>query len=78
MITRRVIIFMFAFATLAAPIVADAQQPEKVPRIGLLYPGSSSAAAENVAAFGQGLRELGYVEGQSIVIESRYAKVWCR
>jgi len=39
-----------------------------------LLPSSSSALAENVAAFRQGLRELGYVEGRSIVIEYRYAE----
>ena len=43
-----------------------AQQPKKVPRIG--YQGAGSPD-ENEEAFRQGLRELGYVEGQNIVIE---------
>ena len=68
------LIAALALGPLAAPLAAEAQQPAKIPRIGLLYPSSSSAAAENVAAFGQGLRELGYVDGQSIVIESRFAE----
>jgi putative ABC transport system substrate-binding protein len=54
--------------------VAQAQQPKKVPRIGFLFNLSPSAAAARGEAFRQGLRELGYVEGKSIVIEWRYAE----
>src|SRR5262245_36524486 len=50
---------------------AEAQQPKKVPRIG--YQGAGSPD-ENEEAFRQGLRELGYVEGQNIVIEWRFAE----
>ena len=55
---------------------ADAQQPKKVPRIGFLVSGSLSSTREigNVEAFRQGLHELGYVEGQNIAIEYRYAE----
>jgi putative ABC transport system substrate-binding protein len=56
----------------AAPLAADAQQAGKVPRIGVLYQGS--AGSTRVEAFRQGLRDLGYVEGQSIAIEYRYAE----
>ena len=53
----------------------EAQQPAKMPRIGLIY---SSGTAETPSplfdAFRQGLRDLGYVEGKNIVIESRYAR----
>jgi putative tryptophan/tyrosine transport system substrate-binding protein len=52
--------------------VAQAQQLAKVPRIGLLVPGTQSAFSIRTDAFRQGLRELGYVEGQNIVIEYRY------
>src|ERR1700757_4999271 len=52
----------------------EAQQPKKVPRIGYLTPGSPSSAKENVEGFRKGLRELGYVEGKTIVIEYRYAE----
>jgi putative ABC transport system substrate-binding protein len=52
--------------------VAEAQI-NKVPRIGFLFPGSLSYAAPNIEAFRQGLRELGYVEGNNIVIEYRVA-----
>jgi putative ABC transport system substrate-binding protein len=51
---------------------AEAQQPKKVPRIGYLSLGSGLRA--NDEAFRQGLRELGYVEGKSIVTEYRYAE----
>jgi putative ABC transport system substrate-binding protein len=52
--------------------VAEAQT-KKVPRLGFLFPGSSSYGAPNVEAFRQGLRELGYVEGSNILIEYREA-----
>jgi putative ABC transport system substrate-binding protein len=52
---------------------ADAQQPKKVWRIGVL---SGGYGAQNfaLAALRQGLRDLGYVEGQNIVIEYRYSE----
>jgi putative ABC transport system substrate-binding protein len=53
-------------------VVAQAQQPGKIPRLGILEPGFSSNVC--TAGFRQGLRELGYVDGQSIVIESRYGE----
>ena len=49
-----------------------AQQPTKIPRIGVLR--ASSPSANRAAAFQQGLRELGYVEGKNIVIEWRHAE----
>src|SRR5262244_3452888 len=51
----------------------DAQQPAKIPRIGVLsggFPGSSP----DIDAFRQGLRDLGYVEGKNLIIEHRYAE----
>jgi putative ABC transport system substrate-binding protein len=51
--------------------LAEAQQPKKVPRIGYQ---SASSSGEREEAFRQGLRELGYVEGQNIVIEWRFAQ----
>jgi putative tryptophan/tyrosine transport system substrate-binding protein len=52
---------------------AQAQQPKKDPRIGLLYSVSASSGAPRNEAFRQGLRELGYVEGSNIILEYRYA-----
>ncbi len=65
-------ILVFVTLIIASVRLADAQQP-KVSRIGYLSGGSASAAAPRVDAFRQGLRELGYVEGQNIVVEYRYA-----
>jgi ABC-type uncharacterized transport system substrate-binding protein len=57
----------------ALSVSAQAQQPKKVPRIGVLSPYSPSSSF-NIEAFRQGLRDLGYVEGQNVVIEQRYAE----
>jgi putative ABC transport system substrate-binding protein len=59
-------------AVLAAPLAAGAQQPGKVTRVGFLFYGSPGASPE-LDAFRQGLRELGYIEGQNIAIEYRFA-----
>ena len=56
---------------LLAPLAAHAQQPSKVPRIGVLW--ERTPTDPFIAAFRQGLRELDYTEGQSIGIEERYA-----
>src|SRR5262245_15655089 len=53
---------------------AEAQQPGKIPRIGYLGPFTPSASAALLEAFRQGLRELGYVEGQNISIDYRWAE----
>jgi putative ABC transport system substrate-binding protein len=51
---------------------ANAQPVTKVPRIGVLFPGTRAIAAKFVEAFGNGLREHEYVEGRNIVVERRY------
>jgi len=61
-------------ALLVAPLAADAPQAGKVPRIGLLGSLPPSNTSRGVDAFQQGLRELGWVEGQNIVIDYRYAE----
>jgi ABC-type uncharacterized transport system substrate-binding protein len=58
--------------TLASQV--EAQQPTKIPRIGYLSGTSYSANSARVDAFKHGLRELGYIEGKTIVIEWRYAE----
>ncbi len=65
-----------AFVLLAAPFVAQAQQPEKVPRIGYLSESSAPPGSSNqiIGAFLQGLKELGYVEGKNIAIEYRFTE----
>src|SRR5215471_12002671 len=61
-------------ALLAAPLAADAQQAGKVPRVGFLSLTSPSDRAPLLDAFRQRLRELGWVEGENIVIDYRYAE----
>ena len=58
---------------LAAPLPADAQPPAKVPRIGVLWPASPTVTSW-LSPFVQGLRDLGYVEGQHIAFTYRYAE----
>jgi putative ABC transport system substrate-binding protein len=52
---------------------AEAQQPQQIPRIGILELASPAASASQLKAFQLGLRELGYVEGKNIILEYRYA-----
>jgi putative tryptophan/tyrosine transport system substrate-binding protein len=65
--------FLLLLAVLATPLAADAQPAGKVARVGRLSPISASVDAPLLAAFRQGLRDLGWVEGQNITIESRFA-----
>ena len=53
---------------------AEAQQPKKITKIGVLLASNPATAAHNVAAFRQRLRELGYVEGKTFVVELRYGE----
>ena len=65
---------LFAVMLLAVAVIADAQQPKKVARIGYLSaldPGSDSARSEGIRL---ALRELGYIEGQNIAMEYRFAE----
>jgi putative ABC transport system substrate-binding protein len=59
---------------LAAPPSTEAQQAEKIQRIGVLWPGASPPHGARMEWFGQGLREVGYVEHQNIAIDLRYAE----
>jgi putative ABC transport system substrate-binding protein len=58
----------------AWPLVARAQQPAKRARIGLLFQTSATTQAERIDVFRSGLRDLGYMEGNDLVIESRWAE----
>ena len=64
--------FAVALSVFALFTPAEAQQAKKVPRIGYLAIRSGSEASEK--AFLQGLQSLGYFEGQTIVVEWRYAQ----
>src|SRR5438132_3620966 len=74
MMERRTFMAMLTGGLLTAPLAAEAQQAGKVPRIGFLSLTSPSDRPPLLDAFRQGLRELGWVEGQNIVIDYRYAE----
>src|SRR4030095_12645240 len=65
---------LVAAVLLALAVIAEAQQPTKVPRIG--YLSNTDAATDSARAEGLrlALRELGYIEGQNIVFEYRYGE----
>jgi putative ABC transport system substrate-binding protein len=73
---RRAFLATLTAGLLAAPLAAKAQQVGKMPRVGYLNPGSSSdpVRQRRLEALRQGLRELGYVEGQNLALELRWAE----
>src|SRR5262249_1661842 len=69
----KILVYALPALILATIHVAEAQQPKKVPRLGmLLY--STPEGDPNVAAFRRHLRELGYIEGQNLEIDYRFAQ----
>jgi putative ABC transport system substrate-binding protein len=76
MMNRRRFLQTMSASVLAVPLTAEAQQAASIPRAGFLSPSSlsDSRTVRYFQAFRQGLRELGYVEGQNIAIESRWAE----
>jgi ABC-type uncharacterized transport system substrate-binding protein len=65
---------LVAVVLLALGVIAEAQQPKKVARIAYLAPGDAASESTRVEAIRLALRELGYIEGQNIAIEYRYAE----
>jgi len=70
---RRRFLATLSGAALAGPIAAVAQQPKGIPRVGLLMGGTPSVEAARLSAFREALEKLGFVNGQTILIEMRYA-----
>jgi len=74
MITRAALSAALALSLLAAPLAAEAQPAGKIYRVGYMGTSSPSLESNLVEAFRRGLRELGYVEEQNIVVEYRWAE----
>jgi putative ABC transport system substrate-binding protein len=73
-VRRREFITLVGGAAVGWPLAAFAQTHPKIPRVGYVFGGAPTSAKHNIEAFRQGLRELGYVEGQTIVLEIRGAE----
>ena len=63
-----------AFSLFGAPLAAQAQPRGHIPRLGVLEPSPQQRPAPCLPAFQQGLRDLGYLEGQNILVDYRYAE----
>jgi putative tryptophan/tyrosine transport system substrate-binding protein len=72
MISRRRFLGSLGVGVLVGPFEGAAQPAAKIPRIG--YISAEAVSADQAAAFREGLRELGYIEGRNIIIEYRFAR----
>jgi putative ABC transport system substrate-binding protein len=71
---KTILVFICLLLTVFLPSVSEAQQSRKISRIGFISPASSSTAGPNLEALRQGLRDLGYVDGDNMMIEARWAE----
>jgi ABC transporter substrate binding protein len=71
---RRAFISLLGGAAFAWPLAARAQQPGKLPMIGLMVPSTPLIESQRVAAFLQRLRQLGWIENRNVAIEYRWAE----
>ena len=70
----RVLSILFVAVLLAVAVIAKAQRPKKIPRIGYLVEGDPTTESTRSKGIQLALRELGYLEGQNIATEYRYAE----
>jgi len=71
---KKLVIWLLATVLLTTAPLADAQQPKKVPRIGFVRAADAATDSTSAEAIRLALRERGYIEGQNIATEYRYAK----
>jgi putative ABC transport system substrate-binding protein len=72
--SKKIICFALSTMFFALCVSAQAQQTKKVPRMGFLGGNSPTVISARVDAFRQGLRDLGYIEGENILAEYRWAE----
>jgi putative ABC transport system substrate-binding protein len=73
-VKRREFITLVGGAVAAWPLAARAQRAIKIPKIGVLWPTSNETEEEPfIRSLRNGLQELGYVEGSTVILEHRYA-----
>ena len=70
---RRTFLGTLAGGLLAAPLAADGQEARGVPKVGVVMPWTRQESSGALESFMRGLRSLGWVEGQTVLIEARYA-----
>ena len=73
MMRRREFIALLGGAAAAWPLAARAQQPAKLPTVGFIGSDSPDTYSDRLRAFRLGLRSTGFIEGQNITIEYRWA-----
>jgi len=72
-VKRKITVLILWALLIALCLSAEAQQPKKISRVGLLIAGSASYMSASINSFRHGLRELGYIEGKTVLIEERFA-----
>jgi ABC-type uncharacterized transport system substrate-binding protein len=70
----KALIVLLVGLILAFVHLAEAQQPKRIPLVGVLVAGSPTSMATRIKAFQQRLGQLGYIEGRNIVVEYHYAE----
>ena len=71
---RRDFMMMLGATAGACPFTGRAQQPANVPRVGWIWNGRSAGDPTEAAGFRQGLKELGYIEGENVVVDYRFGE----
>jgi len=72
-VRRRAFITLLGGAAVTLPLAARAQQPARLPTIGVLGAATASIESQRIAAFLDRMHELGWIEGRTITIEYRWA-----
>ena len=71
---KRFLVSLVSTLILASGYTSEAQQPKKVPRIGFMIGTSPSIIPDRIEGFRQGLRELGYVEGKTLLLSIEWPR----